>query len=69
MGAGGGPFIADGEGEVNEFANEDFCVAVYGYDDGLGYGLGEGLVCDFADDFFFELYAAVDVVAVGLVFG
>ena len=69
MGAYGGPFVTDGEGAVDEFADEGFGVGCYGDDDGLGYGLGEGLVDELADGFALKADAAVGCVAVHLGWG
>lgn len=61
-----GAFVTDGEGTVDEFADEGFCVRCYGDYDGLWDRLGERLVDEFADCFFFEAGAAIGCVAVCL---
>lgn len=66
VGADGCPFVADGEGAVDELADEGLGVGCYGDDDGLGHGLREGLVDELADGFAFEADAAVGCVAVDL---
>ena len=66
MGAYGGPFVTNGEGAVDELADEGFRVGGYGDDDGLGDGLGEGLVDEFTDGFPLKADAAVGCVAVHL---
>lgn len=63
MGFGDLPFVADGEGAVDELAEEGFGVRSHGDDDGGGDGLGEGLVDEFADGFALEADAAVGCVA------
>lgn len=37
--ARGRPLVADGEGAIDDLADEGFAVGGYGYDDGLGDGL------------------------------
>lgn len=63
MGGCDGPFVADGEGAVDDGADEGFRVGCDGDDDGLGDGLGEGLVDELADGFALEADAAVVFVA------
>jgi hypothetical protein len=66
MSGGDGPFIANGEGAVDEVANEGFGIGCHGDDDGLGDGLRESLVDEFADGFPLKADAAVGCVAVNL---
>ncbi len=54
-------------GALDEVSNEDLGVGVYACDDAWRDGLGEGLVDDFTDGFFFEFEAAEEIVAFGLV--
>ena len=63
----GGPFISDGKGAVDKFADEGFAVGGNSGYDGLRGGLGKGLVDELPNCVALEADAAVHRIALRLV--